>query len=109
MKVLFITSTRLGDAILSTGLLEHLNQTYPSAAVTVVSGPLPKSIFAGFPNVAEIIPLKKQKRHGHWIELWKRVVGTKWDMVIDLRDSAVSRLIRADKRFIFGRKNISTN
>lgn len=102
MKVLFITSTRLGDAILSTGLLEHLHQEHPKARVTVVCGPLPKSIFEGFPNVETIIPLKKEKHHAHWIKLWKRVAGTKWDQVIDLRNSAVSRLIRAKQRHIFG-------
>lgn len=103
MKVLFITSTRLGDAVLSTGLLDYLCHEYPQAKVTVACGPLPFSIFQGFPNVARIIPMKKEKRHGHWIKLWKRVIGTKWDMVIDLRDSAVSRLIRADKRYIFSK------
>jgi ADP-heptose:LPS heptosyltransferase len=103
MKVLFITSTRLGDAILSTGLLDHLLQEYPQAKVTVACGPLPKTIFEGFPNVERIIPLKKEKRHGHWVKLWKAVITTKWDMVVDLRDSAVSRLIFAKKRFIFGK------
>ena len=103
MKVLFITSTRLGDAVLSTGLLEHLLQQNPNARVTVACGPLPQSLFEGFANVERIIPLKKEKRHGHWMKLWKAVIGTRWDMVIDLRDSAVSRLIRADKRFIFGK------
>lgn len=103
MKVLFITSTRLGDAILSTGLLDYLLREYPQAKVTVACGPLPKSIFEGFPNVERIMPLKKEKHHGHWIKLWKATVGTKWDMVIDLRDSAVSRLILANKRYIFGK------
>ena len=103
MKVLFITSTRLGDAILSTGLLEYLHQQYPQAQVTVVCGPLPKTIFEGFPNVDNIIALKKEKRHGHWVKLWKQVVGTKWDKVIDLRDSAVSRLILSKERYVFGR------
>lgn len=102
MKVLFITSTRLGDAVLSTGLLDHIVIQYPEAQVTVVCGPLPKSIFESFPNVVEIIALKKKKRHGHWIELWKEVVGTKWDLVVDLRNSAVSRLIRSKKRYNFG-------
>lgn len=102
MKVLFITSTRLGDAVLSTGLLDYLLTEYPSAKVTVACGHLPQSLFEGFPNVEEIIPLKKEKRHGHWIKLWKRVIGTKWDMVIDLRNSAVSRLIFAKQSFIFG-------
>lgn len=103
MKVLFITSTRLGDAILSTGLLNHLLSEYPEAEVTVACGPLPVSVFEGFPNVTEILAMKKEKRHGHWIKLWKKVIGTKWDMVVDLRDSAVSRIIRANKRYIFSK------
>lgn len=103
MKVLFITSTRLGDAVLSTGLLDYLLREYPKAKVTVACGSLPKSLFEGFPNVERILPLKKEKRHGHWVKLWKATIGTKWDMVIDLRDSAVSRLIFAKQRFIFGK------
>ncbi len=104
MKILFITSTRLGDAVLSTGLLDYMLQTWPEGKVTVVCGPLPQSIFEGFPNVERIIPLKKKPYHGHWIELWKMVAGTKWDVVVDLRDSAVSRLIRAKKRYVFGKR-----
>lgn len=99
--MLFITSTRLGDAILSTGLLDHLLREHPMAKVTVACGSLPSSLFEGFPNVERIIPMTKEKRHGHWVKLWKQVVTTKWDQVIDLRDSAVSRLILANKRHIF--------
>ena len=102
MKILFITSTRLGDAVLSTGLLDYMYRTWREARVTVACGPLPASIFEGFPNVEKVIALKKRPRNGHWIDLWKQVVGTKWDMVVDLRNSAVSRLIFARKRYVFG-------
>lgn len=102
MKVLFITSTRIGDAVLSTGLLAAMMKKHPEAKVTVVCGPLPASLFEGFPNVERVIALKKQKRHGHWVSLWKQTIGTKWDVVVDLRNSAVSRLIRAKERYIFG-------
>ncbi len=106
MKILFITSTRLGDAVLTTGILDYLKNNYPDGRVTVACGPLPASIFEGFSNVESIIALKKQKFHGHWFNLWKRVVGTRWDMVIDFRDSAVSRLVMAKKRYLFaGRRN----
>jgi len=54
------------------------------------------------PNVERVIALKKRKRHGHWIDLWKIAVKIKWDVVIDLRNSAVSRLIRAGERFFYG-------
>ncbi|MCB9991034.1 MAG: glycosyltransferase family 9 protein [Rhodospirillales bacterium] len=103
MKVLFITSSRLGDAVLSTGLLDHIIKTYPQAEITVACGPLPKSLFDGMPGLVRVITLKKQKYHGHWVNLWKQVAGTRWDLVVDLRDSAVSRLIRARQRFIYGK------
>ncbi len=102
MKILFITSTRIGDAVLSTGLLSHILQTYKRSEITLVCGPLPSSLFKGLPNLDKLIVLKKEKRHGHWFKLWKQVIGTRWDIVIDLRDSIVSRAIFAKKRYIFG-------
>jgi heptosyltransferase-3 len=103
MKILFITSSRIGDAVLSTGLLNHIEQTYPHAKVTIACGPLAVSLFEGFPLVERVIGMKKEKRSKHWIKLWKQVVGTRWDMVVDLRDSAVSRLVRAGERHIFSK------
>ncbi len=103
MKVLFITSTRLGDAILSTGAVDYLLKKYPQAKITVACGFLPQSMFEGFPNVERIIPMRKEKYHGHWFKLWKQVAGTRWDMVIDLRDSIVSRALWAGKRHIFSK------
>ncbi|MCB1783961.1 MAG: glycosyltransferase family 9 protein [Alphaproteobacteria bacterium] len=100
--ILFITSNRIGDAVLSSGLLDYIARVYPSARVTVACGPLVVSLFEGYPQLERIIPLQKRKRHGHWVDLWKSVVPVRWDMVVDLRNSAVSRLIRARLRFVFG-------
>lgn len=108
MNVLFITSSRLGDAVLSTGLLDHIARKYPDSKVTIVCGPLTQSLFEGYPNLAKIIPLKKQRHNKHWLSLWKETVRTRWDIVVDLRNSAVSRLIPAKQRFIFG-KHIDQN
>ncbi len=102
MKILFITSTRIGDAVLSTGLLDYMARTWPEAKVTVACGSLPASLFEGFPNVARVIAIKKRNYNGHWVDLWKLVACTRWDIVVDLRNSAVSRLIFAKKRYVFG-------
>jgi lipopolysaccharide export system permease protein len=102
LKILFITSSPLGDAVLTTGLLDHLIKIYPKCDVTVACGPLPAPVFENVPEVREIIPLKKQKHSRHWLELWKKVSRTRWDIVVDLRNSIVSRLIFAKKRYIFG-------
>ncbi len=102
MKILFITASRIGDGVLSMGLLDHIVRTYPDAKVTIACGPLAMSLFEGYPLLERIIPLQKQKRHKHWAKLWTQIVGTRWDMVVDLRNSAVSRLILAGQRHVFG-------
>lgn len=102
MKILFITASRIGDAVLSSGVLSHIERSYPEAQVTVACGPLAVSLFEGCPFVETVIPLKKRSYNRHWIDLWRASIGTHWDWVIDLRNSAVSRLVRAKKRSIFG-------
>jgi heptosyltransferase-3 len=104
MNILFITSTRIGDAVLSTGILDHMARSYPDALVTVVCGPLTASLFEGYPNIREIIPLKKKKYNGHWVDLWRRVRRKDWDMIVDLRNSALSRFIRAGHKFIYSKR-----
>ncbi|MBK9586961.1 MAG: glycosyltransferase family 9 protein [Alphaproteobacteria bacterium] len=100
--ILFITSSRIGDAVLSTGILDHISQNFPGANVTIACGPLAVSLFEGYPLLDQIIPLKKEKYSRHWLRLWRRVILRRWDIVIDLRNSAVSRLIFTRRRHIFG-------
>jgi len=100
-NILFITSNRLGDAVLSTGVLAQLLDQHPGARVTVACGPLPAPLFATVPQLRALIPMPKQPYGGHWWRLWRQVAQERWDIVVDLRDSLVSRLIRADRRLIF--------
>jgi len=102
MNILFITASRIGDAVLSTGLLAHIEQTWPDAKVTIACGPLAESLFEGYPLLTEIIVMKKEKRHGHWRRMLAQVSGQRWDMVVDLRNSVASRLVRARQRYVFG-------
>ncbi len=101
-RILFITSTRIGDAILSMGILGRLVDENPHARFTIVCGSLPASLFEGVPRLEKIIILNKKSFRRHWFDLWREVIATRWDSVVDLRNSAVSRLIRARQRLIFG-------
>jgi lipopolysaccharide export system permease protein len=103
LKILFITSNSLGDAVLSTGLLGWLVDKYPKATITVACGPLPAPLFRSVPQVRKVIELTKRPRAGHWRRLWWQTAGTRWDIVVDLRQSLVSRLILARKRYIWKR------
>lgn len=105
MKILFITATRLGDGVLSTGILAHFIRLYPSAEITVACGGLVAGLFIPAPNVVRVIALKKEPYALHWRKLWRETCGTRWDIIIDLRNSLISRLLRADKKYIWGRQN----
>jgi len=100
MRVLFITATRIGDAVLSSGVLNHLIRIHPDARFTVACGPLAAPLFRAAPRVDAVIVMRKKKAGGHWIDLWRATVSQRWDLVVDLRGSLISRLLRARKRAV---------
>lgn len=101
MKILFITSNRLGDAILSTGILDALGQRNSQVELTVACGAIPAPLFREWPGLQELIILKRKPFLGHWFSLWERVVHDSWDIVVDVRGSAISYCVRAKQRFIW--------
>src|ERR1700738_4502001 len=52
MHILFVTATRIGDAVLSTGLLSYLIDRYPTAWLTIAAGPVAAPLFEAVPRVA---------------------------------------------------------
>ena len=100
MRILFIASNRIGDAVLSTGILGGLMERYPGAEFWVACGPLAKSVFAHAPGVTRIIEMPKEKRGGHWLKLLKAVAFRRFEAVVDLRGSATAWATFARKRHI---------
>jgi heptosyltransferase-3 len=100
MRILFVTATRIGDAVLSTGLLDHLIRAHPGARVTVACGPAAVGLFAHVPGLEHVVAMEKRDFHGHWWSLWAASVRTRWDLVVDLRGSALSWLLRARARAV---------
>jgi heptosyltransferase-3 len=100
MRVLFITATRIGDAILSTGLIAHLLAAHPDARFTIACGPAAQGIFTHTPRLDRLIVVEKQRLDAHWLTLWWQVAFTRWDLVIDLRGSALAFTIPARRRLV---------
>lgn len=90
MRILFITSTRIGDAVLGSGALAYLVDRYPEARFTIACGPLAAPLFADVPRLDRIVVMHKRKRGGHWFDLWRTAAFTPWFMVVDLRASALA-------------------
>ena len=98
--ILFITATRIGDAVLSSGLLKRLADEIPHARFTVVAGPLAAPLFRDTPGLDRIIPMAKDKSGLHWVKLWQEVRSRRWGLVVDLRGSAINRFLSTKRRAV---------
>jgi heptosyltransferase-3 len=104
MRILFVTSSRIGDAVLSTGLIDHLLRAHPDARFTVATGPVAEGVFLRMPNLERLILMEKRRYGMHWPGLWARCAGTRWDLVVDIRASALAWLLRARRRAVMRRQ-----
>ncbi|HEX3888460.1 MAG TPA: glycosyltransferase family 9 protein [Phenylobacterium sp.] len=105
--ILFITSNRIGDAVLSSGLVKRLSDEIPNARFTIVAGPVAAPLFEEVPALDRIIEFAKAKGGGHWFDLWRQVRDKRWGLVVDLRGSGLSRFVSTRRRAVW-RKNSGT-
>jgi len=106
VRILFISSTRIGDAVLSTSLLDHLMRAHPEARFTIVCGRVAEGVFRRMPRLERLICVEKRPYSLHWLEIWGQAAATRWDLVVDLRASAIAWLLwtRARKIIQGGRR-----
>lgn len=105
MKILFITATRIGDAVLSTGLLAHLLEQHPDARITIACGAPAAPLFEAVPNLDRVIVVRKKPYHGHWLSLWSQCVRRYWDIVVDLRGSGLAWMLPAGRRHVMRKRD----
>ncbi|MGH7121126.1 MAG: glycosyltransferase family 9 protein [Acetobacteraceae bacterium] len=98
MRILFIAPSRIGDAVLATGLIDHLLCHHEDARVTLVAGPISADVFTRMPNLERLIVIEKHRYDLHWLQLWTLSAGTRWDFVIDIRGSALAYFLWARRR-----------
>jgi len=103
MHILFVTATRIGDAVLSTGLLSYLIERYPTARLTIAAGPVASPLFEAVPGLERLAVLQKRRWSLHWLPFYCAVATRRWDLVIDLRGSALAWLLRAKERKVMAK------
>ncbi len=106
MRILFVTATRIGDAVLSTGVLSHLLDRYPGARVTIAAGRDAAPLFADVPGLERIIAIEKQRWRAHWLGLYRAVALKRWDVVVDLRASALAYLLWTKQRYVAQKRQV---
>ncbi|HVB16229.1 MAG TPA: glycosyltransferase family 9 protein [Stellaceae bacterium] len=103
MRILFVTATRIGDAVLSTGLLSHLVEHYPGARLTIAAGPIAAPLFEAVPGLERLLIVHKRRWSLHWLALYGRTASHHWDLVVDLRGSLLAWTLRAGKRRVMAK------
>ena len=105
MQILFITSSRVGDAILTTGILKYLVDHHQTAKFTIACGPVAKGLFDNVPGLEAVITMRKRSLLGHWRRLYFSTFLKRWDLVVDLRGSAIAWFLPTKRRVIYKKKN----
>ena len=100
--ILFITASRIGDAVLASGLVKALALEIPTARFTIVGSALTVPLFAQTPGLERLIVMEKQPLGAHWLGLWRQVRAKKWGLVVDLRGSGLSGLLNRSRRAVHG-------
>jgi len=101
LKLLFITSSRIGDAVISTGLLNYMVNKHPGIDVAVAAAPLTLPLFEAVPHLSRLIPIRKKSLSRHWMTLWQHCRQEKWDIIIDIRGSLVSYFLKTSERYVW--------
>lgn len=99
LKILFITATRIGDAVLSSGLVAHHAAEHPGARFTIACGAPAAPLFEAVPGLDRLIVIEKQPLHSHWLSLWAACVTTRWDRIYDLRGSVIGSFLLGGQKY----------
>jgi ADP-heptose:LPS heptosyltransferase len=106
-KILLISLTNIGDVILTFPVIDILKKEFPSAKLSVVIGPKAESLLRGNPFLDKIHIFDKRQsflKSSAWIgELRKE----RFDLVVDLRNTAIPLLISPKYHTPYFTKKIS--
>ncbi len=78
-------------------------RAHPEARFTIVCGRVAEGVFRRMPRLDRLIAVEKRRYSLHWLEIWGALAFTRWDLVVDLRASAIAWLLwTRDRRVIQG-------
>ena len=98
-KILIFSFSFIGDAVLSTAVIQPLRKHFPDAHITFLVGPRAFDLLATDPNIDATLVYDNRGEHAGWkgrLRLIKTLRLGKFDLVVNLRDSLIARCIGAE-------------
>jgi len=94
--ILIFSFSFIGDAVLSTAVIQPLRNRFPEAKLTFLVGPNAKGVLSGDMRIDDVLEYDNRRKHSGLsgkYKLIKSLRQKKFDLVVDLRDSIWSRCI----------------
>jgi lipopolysaccharide heptosyltransferase II len=104
MKVLFITLSNIGDAVLTTPAISAILENFKDAEITVMASPRAAELFKGDPALAKVIVYRKDASLGHKMALIKNLRGIEFDLLVDFKDTMLPFLLYAKRKTLVFKK-----
>jgi len=83
--VLFLRPDRVGDMIVSTGLLRAIATSHPTIRLHVLATPANAGVLEHNPHVASVVVLHRPKRPWSWVSFVRTARRARYDAVIDCK------------------------
>ena len=98
-KILVFSFSFIGDAVLSTAIIQPLRSHFQDSHITFLVGPRAFDLFVTEPNIDATIVYENQDKHAGWngrLRLIRTLRLDQFDLVVNLRDSLTARCIGAE-------------
>ena len=98
-RILVFSFSFIGDAVLSTSVIQPLRRHFLDAHITFLVGPRAFDLLATDPNIDATLVYDNQGEHAGWkgrLRLIKTLRLEKFDLVVNLRDSLMARCIGSE-------------
>jgi len=98
-NILIFSFSFIGDAVLSTVVIQPLKKRFPEASLTFLVGPNAKGVLAGDMQICDVLEYDNRGKHAGITGKYKLIKSLrqqKFDLVVDLRDSIWSRFISSE-------------
>ncbi len=100
-EICVISLTNIGDVVLTTPVLDILLEDFPLAGLTVVVGPKARSLYGGQTRIKTVV-FEKRKPFGYYMEWYKELNRTPFDVLVDLRQTFLPLFLRHQWRTPIG-------
>jgi ADP-heptose:LPS heptosyltransferase len=96
--ILFIAESRLGAAVLSSGLLKKLHDEVPASQFTVVGSPVTAQLFADVPRLQRLEVVQRRSPSGSWGGFFGGIRARRWSLVVDMPARQIAGSLRSKKK-----------